>query len=269
MGKLPTIKMTGPIPRPPLVITVSGSDASGGAGMQADNRAILACGAFPLNIVTALTLQTPGGVHSIVDTPVDVIRMHLLGLLKDYDVRAIKTGMLATTEITELMVDVMSQYSHIPLIIDPVIEATSGRPLISKDGFQVLKNELVPMAHLVTPNIPELGQLVEQEILDQMDAARSIIETGCNAVLVKGGHLEGHRSDDVLVAKDRVEVFEENRVQTQNSHGTGCALASGIAAGVAKGLSLSDAVGKAKDLLSKSLNVHKDEDWAGFGPALY
>lgn len=254
-------------------MTVSGSDASGGAGLQADNRAILSCGGFPLNVVTALTLQFPAGVQSIDFSDPELVRRHLNGLLKAYPVQAIKTGMLGSGPIVKTLIETVSRYPEIPLVVDPVLRSTSGRPLLEEDGIQELKNGLLPKCDLVTPNLMELDELTGRDVVlsesEERAAARQLLETGCRAVLVKGGHRKGDSVSDTLYSKNGIHEFPGQRVDTPNTRGTGCSLASGIAAGLAAGRDLASAICQAKSMVQNNLKLHEEDVWPGHGPAVY
>ena len=254
-------------------MTVSGSDASGGAGLQADNRAILSCGGFPLNVVTALTLQIPAGVQSIDFSDPELVRRHLNGLLKAYPVQAIKTGMLGSGPIVKTLIETVCRYPEIPLVVDPVLRSTSGRPLLEEDGIQELKNGLLPNCDLVTPNLMELVELTGRDVVlsesEERAAARQLLETGCRAVLVKGGHRKGDSVSDTLYSKNGIHEFPGQRVDTPNTRGTGCSLASGIAAGLAAGRDLASAICQAKSMVQNNLKLHEEDVWPGHGPAVY
>ncbi|MDA1067396.1 MAG: bifunctional hydroxymethylpyrimidine kinase/phosphomethylpyrimidine kinase [Verrucomicrobia bacterium] len=250
---------------------MSGSDASGAAGLQADNRAIHAAGAFPLNVVTALTLQTEHGVESIDLTPPELVRMHLIGLLNTYPVSIIKAGMLGNASIVNVLAETLEQYPSVLLVLDPVIQATSGRPLLNEEGVAALLKNVIPRTFLVTPNLSELEVLAgRKDILNdpfERVAANDLLKTGCSAVLVKGGHRpEGPCLDRLYLSNDLIE-FSSNRVSTRNTRGTGCALASLIAGGLAKGLNLENSIMTSKQLLTSSLEALAEFEWPGSGPA--
>lgn len=254
-----------------FVLTLSGSDASGSAGLQADNRAIHALGAFPLNVVTALTLQTDKGVQSIDITAPELVRMHVLGLLNSYPVEVIKAGMLANAATISVLVDVLRQYPKIKLVLDPVIRATSGRPLLDEEGLEVLVSDLLPLAYLVTPNLPELKQLTacpeSVTIGIEREAARQLLDNGCQSVLVKGGHRDGDLATDRLYQSSGVTEYSQPFVVSRNTRGTGCALASLIAARLARGEGLELAIERSKAALTDSINQQSVVDWVGNGPA--
>ncbi len=241
--------------------------------MQADNRAILSCGGFPLNVVTALTLQTPAGVQSIDVSDPDLVRRHLIGLFNAYPVQAIKTGMLGNGGIVKTLTETVSRYPGILLVVDPVLQSTSGRLLLDEEGIRELKNGLLPQCDLVTPNLMELAQLTGRDGVlsgsEDRDAALQLLETGCEAILVKGGHREGDSVSDTLYSSDGTLEFPGQRISTRNARGTGCSLASGIAAGLAAGRDLKTAIERAKSMVQNSLKLHKDDVWPGSGPAVY
>lgn len=254
----------------PYVITISGSDASGGAGLQADNRAILSTGAFPLNVITALSLQTDRGVESLDLVSADLVRMHLLGLLKAYPVSVLKVGMLGCAEIVQVLVDVLEQYKDLKVVLDPVLRASSGRPLLDKEGFSLLIDRLLPRTFLLTPNLPELVAFSDSSEFgtgaSEVEAVAALLETGCHALLVKGGHGSGNDCVDRLFWANESQKFTSPKIDTQNARGTGCVLASLIAGGLANGLELQPSVQKAKLRLHQSLIDRSDEDWKGHGP---
>lgn len=241
--------------------------------MQADNRAILNCGGYPLNVVTALTLQTPAGVQSIDFSDPDLVFRHLNGLLKAYPVQAIKTGMLGSGPIVKTLIEMVSRYPEIPLVVDPVLRSTSGRPLLDEDGIHELKNGLLPKCDLLTPNLTELAELTDRDVVlsgsEERNAAQQLLETGCRAVLVKGGHREGDSVRDTLYSRDGEQEFPGRRIFTCNTRGTGCSLASGIAAGLAGGRDLASAIFQAKSMVQNNLQLHEEDVWPGNGPAVY
>jgi len=254
-----------------FVITVSGSDASGGAGLQADNRAIHATGSFPLNVVTALTLQSGRGVESIDLTPPELVRMHLIGLLNTYPVSVIKAGMLGCASIVNVLAEVLEQYPSVRLVLDPVLQATSGRPLLDGEGVAALLKNLIPRTFIISPNLSELDVLtggtgISNDELEKT-AASKLLEAGCLGVLVKGGHRPKGPCLDRLYVPDAVIEFSSDRISTVNTRGTGCALASLIAGGLANGLSLEDSITAGKNLLTSALKEQSESKWPGSGPA--
>jgi hydroxymethylpyrimidine/phosphomethylpyrimidine kinase len=256
--------------KPPYVLTISGSDSSGRAGMQTDNRAILNAGAFPLNVVTAVTLQGPKGVEAVEMMSADFVEAQLRSLLKAHRVRAIKSGMLGNAEIVRRVAKVLSDYPDIPYVLDPVLCSSSGAVLLESDAVTVLRSLLIPRATLTTPNLEEIAIL--SGISDDAWAAAEDLATACGqAILVKGGHSIGSACDDWLFYPDgRRYCHRDDRVVTQNTRGTGCALSALIAAHLAyEPYELESAIQSAKDLLSCSLSEHSKEGWKGGGPSFY
>ncbi len=237
----------------PYVLTVSGSDSSGCAGLQADNRAIHFAGAMPLNVISANTLQTPAGVLESIPTAATVLEKQMRALLEAYPVRAVKLGMLGTAAIVEAMARVLADYPEVFVVLDPVVLSTSGQSLLEDAGLQILNERLLPLVALVTPNLDE------SELLHP--------PAGC-PVLVKGGHGEGADAVDVLYLKGGESVeFSQSRIATENARGTGCALSSLIAAYVAQGLELVPAIRRAKQELHAALCRNRSVSFDGPGPA--
>ena len=239
--------------------------------MQADNRAILNCGGFPLNVVTALTLQTPSGALTLDVCQPGMARRHLNALLQAYPVRAIKTGMLGSGSIVRTLAEALSPYREIPLVVDPVLRSSSGHPLLDEDGIRELKSTLIPITDLLTPNLPELAQLSGRDPVlsgtEERAAAQQLLQTGCAAVLVKGGHRPGNGATDRLYTNDGELEFPGPRVHSPNTRGTGCSLASAIAARVAIGDDFSAAIRRAKSMIQNSLERRQNLLWSGPGPA--
>lgn len=232
------------------VLIVAGSDSGGGAGIQADLKAVTALGAFGATAITALTAQNTRGVHGVMAVPIAFIRQQIAVVLDDIGADAIKTGMLHDVPTIEAVcAEIAARAPGVPLVADPVMVAKGGHPLLQPDAVETLKTRLLPLATVITPNLPEAEVLTGMTIRDaaQMRAAASaLMALGVPAVLLKGGHLEGARIVDLLVTRDGVEAFESPRVETRHTHGTGCTLASAVAAGLAQGLALRDAVVRAR-----------------------
>ncbi len=257
---------------PHYVLTISGSDSSGGAGMQADNRAILAGGAFPLNVLTAVTLQTPRGLVAAKYLPAAFVEQQLRTLLQAYPVTAIKSGMLGNVAITRRVAAVLSDFPAIPYLLDPVLCTTSGHPLLDDSGTNLVRERLLPRATLTTPNIGELAVLATRTLPNDeaaLAAGQRLAETAGQPLLIKGGHRDGFYSRDWLVYPDgQHKVFSAKRVDSPNTRGTGCTLSALIAARVAQGVPLEDAIAFAKRRLSHSLRAHSHCEWRGAGPAM-
>jgi hydroxymethylpyrimidine/phosphomethylpyrimidine kinase len=246
------------------VLIVAGSDPGGGAGIQGDIKTVTVLGGYAEAAITALTAQNTQGVFGIHDVPVDFVRKQVTLVLEDLGADAIKTGMLHRADIIEMLAHTLAPYTKtIPLVLDPVMFAKGGAALLKPDALAALKNKLIPLAHIVTPNIPEAEYLSGMKILDVSDmkqAAYAILSLGCKAVLLKGGHLEGERLTDILVTHDHIEEFTGNRLHTRHTHGTGCTLASAIATGLAQGMPLLVAVTCARHFVHKAM-----EGAPGFG----
>lgn len=255
---------------PPYVLTISGSDSSGHAGMQTDNRAIHRVGAFPLNVVTAVTLQGPTGVAAVEMMSPDFVEAQLRLILKSYRVRAIKSGMLGNAEIVSRVAQVLSEYPEIPYVLDPVICSTSGTVLLEPKGVEVLRSKLMPRATLTTPNLDEVT-ILSGIAEDTCQAAADLAKSCDQAILLKGGHASGQECDDWLFYPEgRRYCYSDERIKTRNTRGTGCALAALIAAHLAyEPYELESAIRSAKDLLSEVLSEHSKESWKAGGPSFY
>lgn len=246
------------------VLIIAGSDNSGGAGIQADIKAVTASGGYAMTAITAITVQDTTGVQGVFPVPGDVVLAQVETALADIGADAIKTGMLAEAKLIERVADSLSSLTpNAARIIDPVMVATSGDRLVERDAVQALASNLIPRASLVTPNAPEAeiltGRAVET-VDGQRRAAEALLEKGALAALVKGGHLGADRLTDVLQTHHGEWIFESNRINTTNTHGTGCTLASAISAHIALGKAMPDAVEAARDYLIKAI-----ETAPGFG----
>jgi len=243
------------VPKPKgRVLIIAGSDPSGGAGIQGDIKTVTVLGGYASAAITALTAQNTEGVFGICDVPVDFVHQQLKLVLDDIGADVIKTGMLHRSDIIDMLAKTLPK--DIPLVLDPVMFAKGGAVLLNADALDALKAKLIPLARVITPNIPEAEYLAGMKILDEKDmkdAAQSMLALGCQAVLLKGGHLEGERLTDVLAYKGHIELFTSNRIHTKHTHGTGCTLASGIATCLAQGLTLLDAVTRARMFVRKAM----------------
>jgi len=232
------------------VLIIAGSDSGGGAGIQADIKAVTALGAFAMTAVTALTAQNTQGVHGVVGVEPAFIRQQMAVVLDDLGADAIKTGMLHSVPVIEAVCEeIAARAPRIPLVADPVMVAKGGHPLLEPDAVGTLKARLLPLATVITPNLPEAEVLAGRPIRDvagMRAAAGDLRALGVPAVLLKGGHLEGDTVTDLLVTEGSVEEFASPRIATRHTHGTGCTLASAIAAGLAQGMELRDAVARAR-----------------------
>ncbi len=239
------------------VLVVAGSDSGGGAGIQADIKAITALGCFAATALTALTAQDTTGVHAVHPVPPDFIRLQMACVLADIGADVVKTGMLGDAATIELVSDVLAeQAAGTPLVVDPVMVAKGGQMLLAPEAVGTLKRRLLPLAAVITPNLPEAEVLAGMAIRDvtaMRHAATALLALGVPAVLLKGGHLEGDTVVDLLATEQGVEVFSDPRIATRHTHGTGCTLASAIAAGLAQGMVLRDAVRRARRYVRRAI----------------
>ncbi|WP_209331138.1 bifunctional hydroxymethylpyrimidine kinase/phosphomethylpyrimidine kinase [Lunatimonas salinarum] len=253
------------------VLTIAGSDSGGGAGIQADIKTISALGCYATSVITAVTAQNTVGVRAIHPMPIDVIKSQLDAVMEDIIPDAIKIGMLDRPAVVQLVADCLDGYPDIPVVLDPVMVATSGDRLIAKETVSTLVDLLFPRVALVTPNLDETALLINRSILEKdelLDAALDIFDQGANGVLVKGGHLKGEVAADLLLWEyDRYRVFEKPFIQTKNGHGTGCTLSSAIAVKLALGNDLESAVAQASEYVWQALHAGKDVvTGRGYGP---
>lgn len=251
----------------PNVLSIAGSDPSGGAGIQADLKTFSALGCYGMAVITSLTAQNTQGVTGVVDVPPAFVKQQIDTIFEDIDVSAVKIGMLSNTEIMEAVADALEQHKPPFIILDPVMVATSGDSLITSDAVETLKKRLIPMADLITPNIPEAEKLMRKAVIDMEVAAENLCDLGCQAALIKGGHLKGEVMRDVLFSKGLVKVFETTRIETNNTHGTGCTLSSAITAYVAHGYPIDKACESAKNYITEALrNADQLSVGKGHGP---
>lgn len=242
----------------PIALTIAGSDSGGGAGIQADLKTFAALGVYGCSAISSLTAQNTCGVQGVFPVPPDFVKAQIHSVLSDIPVGAIKTGMLATADIIRAVAQALTEFASIPLVLDPVMVATSGDRLLAEDAITCLIADLLPRATLITPNLLEaaalLNELPATDVRTMRVQAAKLRDLGATAVLIKGGHGAGDSAVDVLLLGDVFEEFSAPRIATRNTHGTGCTLASAIAAGLAKGLSLRDAVAAAKVYLHQALS---------------
>jgi hydroxymethylpyrimidine/phosphomethylpyrimidine kinase len=232
------------------VLIIAGSDSGGGAGIQADLKAVTALGAFGMTAITALTAQNTLGVHGVLPVPLEFLRQQMAVVLDDLGADALKTGMLAHSATIEAVCDeITARAPGLPLVADPVMVAKGGHHLLVPEAAETLKRRLLPIATVLTPNLPEAEALCGFAIADvgaMHQAAKALLALGPKAVLLKGGHLPGDEVVDLLATGARMEIFRDRRIDTRHTHGTGCTLASAVAAGLAQGLSLRDSVLRAR-----------------------
>ena len=240
-------------------LTIAGSDSCGGAGLQADIKTMSALGCYACSVVTAVTAQDTTGVRCVVDMSADLVERQLCAVMCDIRPSAIKTGMLGNAEVVAAIADILSSYPRVPLVVDPIIVATSGDSLMQQGTLQVLVDRLIPLASLLTPNLPEAETLAGMSIRSVGDihkVAQRILDFGCQAVLVKGGHASGKTKTDWLFTQSGViKSFSAQTITTLNTHGTGCTLSAAITAYLARGLDLVCAVDKGKRYLSQAIKA--------------
>ncbi|VAW49463.1 Hydroxymethylpyrimidine phosphate kinase ThiD [hydrothermal vent metagenome] len=291
-----TKKLSPPLP---TVLTISGSDCSAGAGLQADLKTIHALGGYALTVPTAITAQNSLGVSTVYPLPAHIVRAQLQTLMADYDIQAIKIGMLGSLEVLETVIQSLKNYQNNPtiknstpespllsklnspcpppIVLDPVLISSSGKPLLEPTALPVFINKLLPLTTLITPNIPEVNALLKRtehtefkgEEKEIPDMAQALLKLNLNAAVIKGGHTIDPQATDYLIqhtpsrtdqnqAKEiDIQTYSTERVHTQNTHGTGCTYASAIATELAKGHPLNQAIQHAKDYLFSTL-IHAD-----------
>lgn len=251
-------------PRRPIALTIAGSDSSGGAGIQADLKTFGAFGVYGASVITALTAQNTVGVRDVLIAPAAFTRAQLDAVLDDLDIAATKTGMLPDADTVRILAARLAEDPKAlgPLVVDPVIVATSGDRLISEDAVDAIRGELLPRAKLVTPNRDELAELTGKAPAASEEAAlaqaRDLLATGVGAVLVKAGHFSSDTATDHLVTRQGVTAFPAPRIETPNTHGTGCTLSAAIVAGLAHGATLAEAVHTAKLYLTAAIAAGRD-----------
>jgi hydroxymethylpyrimidine/phosphomethylpyrimidine kinase len=249
-------------------LTIAGSDSGGGAGIQADLKTFAVLGVWGMSAVTSVTVQNTTGVTAVADVPPDVVADQIRAVVTDIGVDAAKTGMLSSAEIIEAVADAVEQTAVPNLVVDPVFVSKHGDPLLRDDAVDALRKRIVPLAVLVTPNLPEAAGLAGFEVGSRPEmeaAARAILDLGAGAVLVKGGHLEDGRADDLLALEDGLEWIEGERIDTPHTHGTGCVLSAAVAAHLARGLPLIDAVLAGKAFVTEAIR-HALAIGSGIGP---
>ena len=228
-----------------IALTIAGSDSGGGAGIQADLKTFHRHGVFGTSVLTAVTAQNTLGVAGWVTVPVDLIRAQLDAVASDLRPAATKSGMLADADVVRAVAEGVRAHRLAPYVVDPVMVATSGDPLLERDAVDTIRRELLPLADLVTPNLDEASILVGESVRDEKAmarAARELVRRGARAALVKGGHLAGSETVDVLFDGEALQTFRHPKLETTSTHGTGCTLSSAIAAHLALGHPLGEAV---------------------------
>ena len=255
----------------PAVLTIAGSDSGGGAGIQADLKTFSALGCYGMSAITALTAQNTLGVTAIHSVPPAFVKAQLDAVLQDIRPLAIKIGMVHSPELVAVIAETLLQYPDIPMVLDPVMVATSGDRLIAQETVTHLVAQLFPLSTLITPNLDEAALLAGMPIAtvkDMQTAGNTIMQQGCKALLLKGGHLQQEQLISLLFTADRnIEHFTSHKIETKNMHGSGCTLSSAIAAYLARGETLAHAVALAQDYVHGAILHGKDVTTGkGHGP---
>ncbi len=244
-------------PARPVVLTIAGSDSSGGAGIQADLKTFAALNTYGASVITSITAQNTTGVKEVHDVPAEVVGAQLDAVLSDLDVAAIKTGMLSNASIVQKTAEKLKDFPEIPIIVDPVMVSKSGHRLLKEDAVKAIWESLFPLAEVITPNLDEVEDLIGIRIQSKQEmqaAAEKLLSSGCSSVLIKGGHFDKTENCiDLLYDGSDFTWFELPRLSVKHTHGTGCTLSSAIAAFLSKKIGLKIAVGNAKGYLHRAM----------------
>jgi hydroxymethylpyrimidine/phosphomethylpyrimidine kinase len=255
----------------PIALTIAGSDSGGGAGIQADLKTFSALGAYGCSVITALTAQNTRTVDGVLDIPAQFVAAQIDAVFDDIAVDAVKIGMLSQVDIIEAVAEGLRRHRPRHVVLDPVMVAKSGDALLQPNAVATLRAELMPLATVITPNLPEAAALLGKPAVTNAEEMRrdayGLRDLGCDAVLLKGGHLDGTSSPDLLVDGDGELELEVTRIDTKNTHGTGCTLSSAIAALLARQIPLRDAVRQAKTYITEAIRAGIDLNvGSGHGP---
>ena len=251
----------------PVALTIAGSDSGGGAGVQADLKTFAALGVHGTSAITAVTAQNTMGVSDYTELPVHMIRAQIDDVMRDLAPAAAKTGMLASPEIIAVVAAAVEEHRIASLVVDPVMVAKGGAKLLHDDAVGALRTRLIPLAAVITPNLPEAEVLLERPIAGRRErelAARDLVDLGCRAAVVKGGHA-GEDADDVVCDGEALRWLPGNRIETGNTHGSGCTFSAAITACLAQGRSMQDALLEAKVFVTEAIR-HSLEVGHGHGP---
>ena len=255
---------------PPVVLSIAGSDSSGGAGIQADMKTISALGGFATTVITAITAQNPAGVQGIEPVSPTMVYSQIQAVMTGMPVACVKIGMVYSSKIIEQIARSLQEYKPNFVVCDPVMISTSGSPLLNLDAIQALENTLFPLCHLITPNLHEAEHLYGSKLrtlTETKQAAKKLSEKYHTAVLIKGGHQTGEIIQDILYCNGEYHIYPSAKVETTNLHGTGCTLSSAIATYVAHGLALPEAINAAKQYIEQAIIASKDIKLStGYGP---
>lgn len=250
-------------------LTIAGSDSGGGAGIQADLKTFQELDVFGTTAITALTAQNTHGVHAVYAQDVQVVEAQMEAVLSDIGTDAVKTGMLFSSEIILAVCRLLQQFGTRNIVVDPVMVAKGGHKLLQPEAVRAVRTHLLPLATVITPNLPEAEELLQVKgiasLNDMKDAAKDLHLLGAQYVLIKGGHLPSNQSTDVLYDGRTFTVFDETRIETKHTHGTGCTFSAAIAAELAKGNDMLDAVQTAKSFISLAIR-HAQQVGSGIGP---
>lgn len=242
----------------PNVLSIAGSDPSGGAGVQADLKTFAALGAYGMAVITSLTAQNTRGVAAVADVPPEFVSKQIQAVFADIKVDAVKIGMLSNRATIMAVAEMLEKHKPSNIVLDPVMVASSGDSLIVADAVDAMKERLIPLCDVLTPNIPEAEKLTRKAVLDMEIAAFDVLALGPGAVYLKGGHLKGDNASDVLVSGGEMYHLDAPRIKTKNTHGTGCTLSSAIAVYLARGMALKPACEAAKSYVTSAI-IHADE----------
>jgi hydroxymethylpyrimidine/phosphomethylpyrimidine kinase len=247
------------VTKPARLLVIAGSDSSGGAGLQADIKTASAFGVYAMTAITAVTVQDTKSVRAVHAIPAEIVRDQIAACLNDIGADAIKIGMLGSANTVKAVAEVLEKHARkIPIVLDPVMASTSGSALLAENAIGALKKYLLPLATLVTPNLPEAKRLTgmrEARTAGIERAGRKLVEMGAAAALIKGGHSTGSTIDDVLVWERGVDIYAFPRIKTRHTHGTGCTLSTAIACELAKGQSLPLAIGRAREFVQHAIET--------------
>ena len=252
------------------VLTIAGSDCSGGAGIQADLKTFSALGVFGMSVIVSVVAENTSRVIDIQDISPDMIKKQIDAVFEDIDVDAVKIGMLSTPQCMEAVAEKLKQYKPHNVVIDPVMYAKNGSPLMQPTSIDTLIKSIIPLADVLTPNIPEAEKIADMEIKshnDMENAAKKIQSMGCKAVIIKGGHAVGDATD-ILYDGNKMYYYKASRIDTKNTHGTGCTFSSAIGAYLGKGLGVENAVSKAKEYVTTAI-THSLPIGKGYSPTHY
>ena len=253
-----TLPSTKRMQSPARLLIIAGSDSGGGAGIQADIKTATVLGAYAMTAVTAVTVQDTRGVHGVYPIPPKVVADQVAHVLDDIGADAIKTGMIVSADTVEAVSKALARHPSVPLVVDTVMTAKGGTALLDDAGVEAVRQLLFPRAALVTPNAPEAARLTGLPVEtpeDLLNAAQALHATGVRAVLAKGGHLAGDTVTDVLVEAGGIHIFRTRRIDNPSTHGTGCTLATAIAASLAQGFALEDAVVRARSFVHEAIRT--------------